>query len=256
MLPLVLIVDQIRFYRWRALVRIADRAREIRAQRGISSQSIPLKVLLPILEEGSKEDDTSDMCERWATLLANSDSEYNSFDLVCVDILSKISKLDAEVVDAIGTYRHPVAFGNKLREDVFSKEPRLKAAISRFEKGNSNFDEQERNIFYETVQACLEGDLRYCWERLRWNRLSPSPRTFSSKFIDTFPEAAFVQRTLGLVEQEPAGTYFYPDLSPKIGRWDIAQDQKFTDTSSTFVVYRFRLTQVGELFWQKVSGKI
>lgn len=68
-----LIADQVRYFRWKALVRIAERAKEIRNANGMNDKSIPLKVLLPILEEGSKEEESSDMCERWANLLASVD---------------------------------------------------------------------------------------------------------------------------------------------------------------------------------------
>ena len=73
-------VDVIRFQRWKMQHSILERARQFCDARGINPQAIPLKVLVPLVENMSLEEDpeastnpegAKAMQERWAALLAN-----------------------------------------------------------------------------------------------------------------------------------------------------------------------------------------
>lgn len=250
-----LIADQIRYFRWRALVKIAERAKEIRVKRGIDDKSIPLKILLPILEEGSKEEDTSDMCERWAHLLASVDSEYNSFDLVCVDFLKKMSRLDAEVVDSLGTYRDPKVFRKKIMHEVLSNLPALRVAIDDRTESEPSFSERDRARYFKAVNICLETDLRYCWSTIVIGNDSSAQRT-ESKFATDHPETVYALNTLGIIDHGHA-LHFNPDFSSRVvgRRGAHAANGKWAKSVDYYSIYRYRLTQVGELFWRKVTGK-
>jgi len=248
-----LIADQIRYFRWKAIIRIAERAKEIRINKGVDAKCIPLKVLLPILEEGSKEEDTSDMCERWAQLLASSDSEYNSFDLVCVDFLKKMSSLDAAVVDALGTYRDPRLFRNKLMEEVFCINPVLRSVIDNCSEKAPNLSEKDRSKYLETVNLCLENDLKYCWSIVDVGDSPTETLSFKSKFAGDHPETVFALKTIGILDHNNL-LRFNPDFSSREHGRLTYMNGKWRDTNACYSIDRFSLTQMGELFWRKISG--
>jgi len=49
--------DKIRYYRFRSAIRTLERAQEITVQSGITPKELPLKFLVPFLEECSLEED-------------------------------------------------------------------------------------------------------------------------------------------------------------------------------------------------------
>ena len=65
--------DWAAFYRYRNLVSIEEKWREVRRRRGIEAATLPLpsRLAIPILEHASREDDPS-LQAMWAALLANS----------------------------------------------------------------------------------------------------------------------------------------------------------------------------------------
>ena len=69
-----LIGDQIRFWRWRNQLRILERANDILKQKGISPKKVSPKVLVPLIEAASLEDDPS-LQEMWARLIASACQE-------------------------------------------------------------------------------------------------------------------------------------------------------------------------------------
>ena len=250
-----LIADQVRYFRWRALVRIAERAKEIRLQKGVSETSIPLKVLLPILEEGSKEDETNAMCEKWANLLASIKSEYNSFDLVCVDFLKKISAIDADIIDALGAYREPKAFRDKLKNEVLRKEPTLGIAIEKCNSFNPDFSERNRAKYFNAVKDCLEDDLQFCWHEL-YSVNFEEKNNLKSQLMIRYPETLFALKVMGLINIDYTNALnFNPDFSFRYsGRGAHKKNGKWANSIDSFSVHRLKLTQIGELFWRKVSG--
>ena len=109
------VTDQIKYYRWRSLLRISQRASELRKLRGNSDRVVPIKVLIPLLEEGSKEDEDGEMIDIWARLLAGSDSKANSFDLMCIELLGKLTSLEAKIIQSIGEMSGQQAAFNAIK---------------------------------------------------------------------------------------------------------------------------------------------
>jgi hypothetical protein len=70
-----IVTDLIRFQRWKVQHWILERAEAFVAARGGRRAYVPLKILVPLLELGSLEDEddaaANEMIDRWAALLAN-----------------------------------------------------------------------------------------------------------------------------------------------------------------------------------------
>lgn len=97
-----IVVDHLRYYRWRSLMKIAQKAEKLRLESGKKSEAVPLKILIPLLEEGSKEAEDSELLDTWAHLLANADANHNSFDLYCVELLGKLTHSEALLIQHCG----------------------------------------------------------------------------------------------------------------------------------------------------------
>jgi hypothetical protein len=94
-----LIADQVNYYRWRSAVSIMERAKAIREQKGLGLNAVPLKVFIPLIEEGSKEaEDDDEMLDLWANLLAQSDEDVDAIDLQIIDVLRKITGKEAKLL--------------------------------------------------------------------------------------------------------------------------------------------------------------
>lgn len=72
------ITDLVRYQRWKIQIWIAQKARIYLEERGIEPNAVPLKILVPLLDAASLEDDDDeDMQARWAALLANAAAGEN-----------------------------------------------------------------------------------------------------------------------------------------------------------------------------------
>jgi len=94
--------DSVEHYRYRRRIRLFQRTREVLATAGIEPTQVPLKLLLPIIENASneKEDNLQDI---WANLLANAATQdatnkvYPSFPA----ILKELTARDVKFLDAL-----------------------------------------------------------------------------------------------------------------------------------------------------------
>jgi len=94
--------DSVRVYRARRGLRLFEKFKENCRKRGFSPKQVPLKLLLPILDSASVEDD-EDLHTAWASLLTDaadpsgSPKPYRAF----VEILKQISAEDARFYQAL-----------------------------------------------------------------------------------------------------------------------------------------------------------
>lgn len=87
----LLISDNIKYYRFKNQVRILLKAKEYVEKKNISIKEIPIKILVPLLENASLEDNDT-LQNKWANLLVNMiDSENNLQNQIFPYILSQIS---------------------------------------------------------------------------------------------------------------------------------------------------------------------
>jgi len=73
-----IITDKLRFVRWRRLVQMSDEVNIILERRGLKeTRAVPPKLALPIMEDGSLEEDKT-LQQLWNELLANAmDPQFN-----------------------------------------------------------------------------------------------------------------------------------------------------------------------------------
>jgi Abortive infection alpha len=94
--------DHIRVRRLKSQLRILDQARKLAEDAGYEPQVINLKVLVPLLETGSLEDETDDeMIGCWAALLANAASGERDVPPSFASVLRDIEPEQARILDHV-----------------------------------------------------------------------------------------------------------------------------------------------------------
>jgi hypothetical protein len=95
-----IVTDKLRFVRWRRLAKMSDEVNDILAQRGIKdTRAVPPKLALPIIEEGSLEEDKT-LQHLWNQLLANAmDPKFNGeLRYGFVDIIKNITGIEVAIL--------------------------------------------------------------------------------------------------------------------------------------------------------------
>ena len=95
-----LFADKIRVRRYRAALRLSEKAQEIAQERGVDPKEVPLRTLLPILDHGANEED-DEMADRWARLLASAASGPEDIPPAFASILAELSPTDARMLDTV-----------------------------------------------------------------------------------------------------------------------------------------------------------
>ena len=97
-----LLADQVRLFRFKKQVEILKEAQKILLDRGINPRKVSLKTLVPILEEGSLEEDES-MSDRWASLLATAADPSSTISVQpsFPEVLKELSPKEALILDEI-----------------------------------------------------------------------------------------------------------------------------------------------------------
>jgi len=118
--------DWAKFYRYKNLLRIADKVEAIHAQRKIEGKTIPLppRTAIPMLESASLEDDEI-LQKVWAQLIANStDPNFKeSFHPGYIEIIRQMSPNEAIILDAFLKIKSfPILFKNHISEKHRSEE--------------------------------------------------------------------------------------------------------------------------------------
>jgi hypothetical protein len=107
--------DKVRFLRFKSAAKTLNRAAEIAKEQGISPKAIPMKFLVPFIEDCSLEEEDSPFIEQWAALLASASKGFDPLHVAIKDVLKHISSKEAELIAALGTAIEP-----KLLEDKVS----------------------------------------------------------------------------------------------------------------------------------------
>ncbi len=92
--------DTVRFWRWKNQVNIIKKAQEKIKSSGLNKQQIPLKVLVPIIQNSSLEED-SNMQDKWANMLANAATGNQQVSPNYAAILNELSPLEVGILDRI-----------------------------------------------------------------------------------------------------------------------------------------------------------
>ncbi len=98
----LLLQDKVRSYRLRNQLAVLGKTQDMLNQAGIEPKSVPLRVLVPLLEGAALEDDDN-LSTKWAALLANTATPGYRVDLMPAfsNILSQLSSTDVKILDAL-----------------------------------------------------------------------------------------------------------------------------------------------------------
>ncbi|MDP4210964.1 MAG: Abi-alpha family protein [Bacteroidota bacterium] len=97
----LLLADNIRIFRFRNQINLLKKAEKIAKEKKIDIKKVSLKILVPLLENASLEEN-DDLQDRWANLLVNYiDSRQNLRSTVFPYILGQLSSEEANALDFI-----------------------------------------------------------------------------------------------------------------------------------------------------------
>lgn len=95
------VADYIRLTRLETFEKILRKAKEICERYNIPPSQLPLKFMLQFGEKSSYEDETSEMHQRWISLLVSSALDPNKAHPAYIDILSQIGPEEAFLLKSI-----------------------------------------------------------------------------------------------------------------------------------------------------------
>jgi abortive infection alpha-like protein len=99
--------DHVRVFRLKRQLRLFQRTKEMLQEAGIEPKHVSLKILGPIVESASLEENDS-LQDKWAALLATAASadEDEQVHPSFVEVLKQLSALDSQFLDCIFSKRH------------------------------------------------------------------------------------------------------------------------------------------------------
>ena len=153
------VADGIRGKRFETQIKIYTKAQQLTSDAGLSPHSINLKILIPLLENGSLESN-EDVADMWAHLLANasiSDSIRSSY----VTILGELEPIEAKILQYIFiefNKRHGFNF-EPTNEYAGSIEGALIQRV--FQLDNAEFERSIDNLFRVRLLAPTASRLEF-----------------------------------------------------------------------------------------------
>lgn len=92
--------DQVKLWRWSNQINIIKKAQAKIEASGLNKKQIPLKVLVPIIQNSSLEQDEN-MQDKWANMLANSATGSIEVSPNYAAILNELSPIEVVILDKI-----------------------------------------------------------------------------------------------------------------------------------------------------------
>jgi Abortive infection alpha len=97
----LLFADKVKFWRLQNQLKVLLKAEDFLKANNIKTKKVSLKLLTPLLEDCSMEEDEN-LQEKWASLLANTIREDSKIDTTVFSyILSQITTTEAQIFDKI-----------------------------------------------------------------------------------------------------------------------------------------------------------
>ena len=195
----LMLKDSVQHYRQMRRIRFFERTREILDEAQIRPGPVSLKILLPIIENATNEED-DDLQDRWATLLANSANPayaskvHPSFPA----ILKELTARDVKFLDTIFDWASSMR-GNSLDSRIEDVSFNYKTVMHIFRSAGLERDDGPK---METIKA-----------NIRARNLS----------IDTFERNGILARDYGVAGRS------------KEGEVDVGSVMRFTDLGVCFV---------------------
>lgn len=92
--------DTMRSYRTRNAIRVAEKTRQMLDEAGLPTNAVPGRLLLPILENSSAEDD-DELQKRWAGLLASASEQGDALSPSFSETLKQLTPAEAKHLDHV-----------------------------------------------------------------------------------------------------------------------------------------------------------
>jgi len=91
--------DLVKSWRWQNQVKILQKSKQFLEDKKLTASEVPLKILIPLLEKSSLEEDES-LQDRWAKLLsyASSSKEFE-YTKSFINILEQLTVLEANILN-------------------------------------------------------------------------------------------------------------------------------------------------------------
>lgn len=125
--------DQVKFWRFKRQVSLIKNTNKLVESSGLSKQQIPLKVLVPIIENSTLEDDEN-MQQKWVNMLANAVTGKVDISPNYSAILKELSPLEVSILDKI--------FNTVNAENDYQKRKSMQFETAQIKNGTDLSDEK------------------------------------------------------------------------------------------------------------------
>lgn len=116
-----IIASEVKLFQFRRQIALLTKAEKYLSDKGIKSKKISLKMLVPLLEESSLEEDET-LHDMWAKLLANTVREDSAITTTLFShVLSQITREEAELFESI-VLRDKLAVGGTTKHHKILNE--------------------------------------------------------------------------------------------------------------------------------------
>lgn len=261
----LLLKDQISVWRFKNQIKTLVKAKEICAKNNISTKQISLKLLCPILEYSSLEEDDY-LTDKWAILLSNLvDTEQNFQNHVFPYILSQISKKEFQILENVFDEKDNRL--SKIREELnnyYQNKEKIEIQINNElkqidQKINSydhipGFSSYELTKLYREKSAINSKAYNYKHKEIQLKYLLDKLETIPTGSVENF-ELSNLTR-LGLIKEEKE--FFADTQTLKIPN---ERDEYESHTSVNLEIdvhsdSDYFLTEFGELFIKMCKEKL
>ena len=133
--------DQLKFWRWKNQVSIIKNAQAKIESSGLTKKQIPLKVLVPIIQNSSLEEEDS-MQEKWANMLANAVTGRTDISPNYAGILNELSTVEVKLLEQI--------YKESIKEADYHKRKNIQFDTSKVMKFLS-VDDQKMDLIIENL---------------------------------------------------------------------------------------------------------
>lgn len=134
--------DTVRFWRWKNQINIVKKAKAIIEANSLDKQKTSLKVLVPLLNTSSLEEDEI-LQNKWANLLANAITGSAFVKPNFIEILNELSALEVQLLDKI--------YDEAMKEPDYKKRKQLQYGKEQvckiYSLPSDQFDLMVENLF-------------------------------------------------------------------------------------------------------------
>jgi hypothetical protein len=224
--------DQIRLQREDVLLEIAKKARAWADIEHLKIQPVPMKLLVPLLEKASLEDQNEDMRDIWASLLLSASCDYQARHLSFVDILSRLTSRELRVLAEIAfsfkgspEATRPNGHMEQNLDSILSHAHLLQPRPSRRFRDNSDeayqrfidaVDLTYGRIMYAMARSST-GDqtFKYCNYGASWFTETASVEILAREALIKVERVAIQDLDIGYCQLTHLGVQFLRDCSPR-----------------------------------------